>query len=257
MGWLTAEWGSLHSSCLLCPFSTCWVSHFHEKRQGLHLSDVNIWSLLSYQTPSVLSYWKVTFPWGAWIQTFVLFKNPGVTLLCNPWNISSYKCSEPETNSAESSGRTRCGSEVYQPLWCFMLASQWSLWLPALPMASSFLVVTFPLMHSDRGNMQQDGCSSVFRRCHLQFTSGRGAAIKAPADSSFSGSRHTRGENRETEGVRKRREKSRQVRARWGGRKGDINEREIKTGKKRSMGEGLKGMKWRCGRVHRRNARMK
>lgn len=30
--------------------------------------------------------------------------------------------------------------------------------------------------------MQKDDCSSVFRRCHLQFMSGRGAAIKAPAD---------------------------------------------------------------------------
>lgn len=31
--------------------------------------------------------------------------------------------------------------------------------------------------------MQKDGCGSVLRRCHLRWMSGRGAAIKAPADS--------------------------------------------------------------------------
>lgn len=60
---------------------------------------------------------------------------------------------------------------------------QWSPWLPASAKAFSFLLVTSLLMCSDRGNMQKDGCGSVLRRCHLRWMSGRGAAIKAPADS--------------------------------------------------------------------------
>lgn len=69
-------------------------------------------------------------------------------------------------------------------------------------MASSFLVVTSLLMHPDRANMQKDGCSSVFRRCHLQLMSAREAAIKAPADFLLELQAHwgRRGESKKVEG---------------------------------------------------------